>query len=298
MPSRRWTAGLLSAGLLTAGASTGLSPAGASPAAAGTRPTVGECRQLTATQVAAPTDTSGPIPCSTAHDDRVIGVPNLPTGVTWADLDTSTKVVHMGVTLCTPPWRSALGQSDRLRDRTAYSFVFFRPTRKQQASGARWLRCDLVLLHGPVAGAAAHRPRAGAARHHDPEDGPALPRRQAAPHDRLHLPAPLPGHRIVRRREQDVPGAEGDAADQPDPVSGVRADASRLLVHLPRRLRVEPPPRARGGLLHPDDLLRLRAGLTHPAHPPGLTHARPPRRRGRRGRGSRCASRSPRLPRR
>lgn len=149
MPSRGWTAGLLSAGLLIAGASTGLSPAGAAPAAAGTRPTVGECRQLTATQVAAPTDTSGPIPCSTTHDDRVIGVPNLPTGVTWAELDTSTKVVHMGVTLCTPPWRSALGQSDRLRDRTAYSFVFFRPTRKQQASGARWLRCDLVLLHGP-----------------------------------------------------------------------------------------------------------------------------------------------------
>ncbi len=144
MRSTPWLAGLLAAGLLTTLPVT----QAAGGVAAAAKPAVGECRKLTAAQAAGASDTSAPIPCSGTHNDRVIAVPRLPKGVSWSDLDTDHKVVRTGVKLCTSPYRTALGQTGRVRDRTAYSFLFFAPTTDQQARGARWLRCDLVLVHG------------------------------------------------------------------------------------------------------------------------------------------------------
>lgn len=142
MRSTRWYAGLLAAALLVAPAT--VRAAGVAPS----KPGVGECRRLSAAQAAGASDTSAAIPCSQTHNDRVIAVPKLPHGVTWSDLDTDAKVLEVGIRLCTPPYRNALGQNDRVRDRTAYSYLFFAPTAGQQAKGARWLRCDLVLTHG------------------------------------------------------------------------------------------------------------------------------------------------------
>jgi hypothetical protein len=56
--------------------------------------------------------------------------------------------VKTAVQLCTPAYRKALGQNGRVRARTAYAYLYFAPTATQQAQGARWLRCDLVLAHG------------------------------------------------------------------------------------------------------------------------------------------------------
>ena len=144
MRSTRWLAGLLAAGLLT---TLPAAQAAGTPAAAA-KPVVGECRKLNAAEAAGASDSSTPIPCAETHNDRVIAVRRLPKGVTWGDLDTDHQVVMTGVKLCTPTYRSALGQTGRVRDRTAYSFLFFAPTAQQQAKGARWLRCDLVLVHG------------------------------------------------------------------------------------------------------------------------------------------------------
>jgi Septum formation len=143
MRSTPWLAGLLAAGLITLPAAHA-----AGRAVAAAKPAVGECRKLTAAQAAGGSDSSAPIPCSDTHNDRVIAVPRLPQGLSWSDLDTEHKVVKTGVKLCTPPFRTALGQTGRVRDRTAYSYLFFAPTAHQQAHGARWLRCDLVLVHG------------------------------------------------------------------------------------------------------------------------------------------------------
>jgi putative regulator of septum formation len=144
MRSTPWLTGLLAVGLLT----TLPVAQAAGRAHAAAKPVVGECRKLTAAEAAGSSDRSAPIPCSDSHNDRVIAVPHLPKGVSWSDLDTSHQVVKTGVRLCTSPYRSALGQTGRVRDRTAYSFVFFAPTPHQQSLGARWLRCDLVLVHG------------------------------------------------------------------------------------------------------------------------------------------------------
>jgi len=125
---------------------------GATAARRAAPPTVGECRSLTAAQADAASDTSAPIDCAAAHTSRVIAVPSLPTGVTYADLDTGAKIARTATRLCYPAFRAAVGQSDRVRSRTAYAFLFFIPTAQERTDGARWLRCDLALQHGKTLG--------------------------------------------------------------------------------------------------------------------------------------------------
>jgi hypothetical protein len=125
---------------------------GTARAATTSRPDVGECRSLTVAQADAKSDTSAPIDCANAHNSRVIAVRNLPQGVTYADLDTNAKLVRAAMDLCYPAFRTAVGGTDRVIDRTAYTFLFFRPTAQQRASGARWMRCDLALVQGPTYG--------------------------------------------------------------------------------------------------------------------------------------------------
>lgn len=116
------------------------------------KPSVGQCRSLTMAQASAATNTSGPSGCSAAHNDRVIGVPSLPKGVSYGELKSPAKVNTMAVRLCYPFFRGALGQNDQVRDSSAYSFLYFVPTAKQRSNGARWLRCDLTLRHGTSLG--------------------------------------------------------------------------------------------------------------------------------------------------
>ena len=130
------TLALATAGLLTA---TPSADGGTLP-----KPAVGECRQLTSAQAAAHTDATTPIACRKTHDDRVIGVPDLPSGVLWTDLS-DTQIIKQGIKLCTPYFRKAFGRQDTVRDRSAYDFVFFQPTADQITAGATWIRCDLVL---------------------------------------------------------------------------------------------------------------------------------------------------------
>lgn len=121
---------------------------GAAASKAATKPAVGECRSLTLAQASEASDTSAAIDCAGAHNDRVIAVPKLPRGVTYADLDTDATLTRIGTRLCYPAFRAAAGRDDRLRARSAYTWLFFVPTAQQRAGGARWLRCDLALRRG------------------------------------------------------------------------------------------------------------------------------------------------------
>jgi hypothetical protein len=121
-------------------------PAEAGGARAATaKPAVGQCRNLTLDQASAASNNTAPSGCKSAHNDRVIAVKNLPKGVSWGELNTPAKVNTMAVRLCYPAFRGALGQNDQVRDRTAYSYLYFVPTAKQRSKGARWMRCDLTL---------------------------------------------------------------------------------------------------------------------------------------------------------
>jgi hypothetical protein len=119
----------------------------ATRAAGATRPSVGECRVLTVRQAGAQSNTTAPIACSKAHNDRVIKVADLPAGTTWDGL-TTTQMIKLGVRECVPAFHHALGQNDKVRDSSAYTWIFFAPTKAQRSSGANWIRCDLILQRG------------------------------------------------------------------------------------------------------------------------------------------------------
>jgi hypothetical protein len=144
MRRTQWLTGPLTLVLAAAGL---LAATTVADAAGGGKPSVGECRNITANQAGAHTNTTSPIACTKAHDDRVIAVPDLPNGVSWPGLS-DQQILKQGIKACGPALRRTLGQTDKVRDRSAYDFVFFEPTAKQIAAGARWLRCDIVLLHG------------------------------------------------------------------------------------------------------------------------------------------------------
>lgn len=138
---------LAAAGAVVALTVTAPAEAGGARATGG-KPSVGQCRSLTLAQASAPSNSSPTVGCSSGHNDRVIAVKNLPKGVSYSQLNTAAKVNTMAVRLCYPAYRAALGQSDQVRDRTAYSYLYFVPTSKQRSNGARWLRCDLTLRQG------------------------------------------------------------------------------------------------------------------------------------------------------
>ena len=132
------TAGLLS-GALTWQAADASQQRGGQPA-------VGQCRQLTTSQITDHTSNhTAPISCSRTHNSRVIAVPTLPKGVRWRDVSTPGKLYKQAVSLCYPAFKAALGQTNAVRDRTAYTWNFFEPTKSQRQAGQRWLRCDLGL---------------------------------------------------------------------------------------------------------------------------------------------------------
>jgi len=142
------TAGLLSAGL-TAQAADASSHADSRAVAdrASGQPAVGQCRHLSTAQVHGASNTSSAISCNRSHNSRVIAVPSLPKGVTWGELKSKSKLYSMAVRLCFPAYADAVGQSNPVRDQTAYTWFFFEPTQKQRSAGQRWIRCDLGFQH-------------------------------------------------------------------------------------------------------------------------------------------------------
>ena len=134
------SAGLLSGALTWQAAEASLQRATGQPA-------VGQCRQLALSQIGKASNQTAPISCAEAHNSRVIAVPTLPKGVGWHDLMKGGRVYAQAVSLCYPAFRATLGQTNAVRDRTAYTWLYFIPTDQQRAAGQRWIRCDLALHH-------------------------------------------------------------------------------------------------------------------------------------------------------
>jgi hypothetical protein len=109
-------------------------------------PTVGECRNYGLAAVAPSTNESPTVSCGDLHTSKVIATPLLPEALTWESPETQ---IHLAmVKACLPAFRSILGRTERLRQRSAYEVAWFTPTQTQRDAGARWLRCDLVLYGG------------------------------------------------------------------------------------------------------------------------------------------------------
>jgi hypothetical protein len=121
----------------------------AGPAQAGPdfqKPRVGECRALTFDEFMRASNDEASIKCSQAHTSRVIATGQLPQGVSWgAPL---RRLNRIAVGICDPAWKKTLGRTYSSRAMTAYTWGWFIPTKAQRSHGARWIRCDLILVAG------------------------------------------------------------------------------------------------------------------------------------------------------
>jgi hypothetical protein len=108
------------------------------------KPRVGQCRTTTFAQSFNMADSHKPVPCSKAHTMHTFAVPNVPKRLAYKNIG-AAKLEQVAVTACTRPFWKALGGSFATRDETAYTWVYFAPTKAQRKAGARWLRCDVIL---------------------------------------------------------------------------------------------------------------------------------------------------------
>lgn len=122
-------------------------PAGAAQATLAARPKVGQCRNLTPAQANGVSDTSAPIPCSRPHTARTFAVADVPTNVHYKTLNYA-GLYSVGLRVCIPRFWKTLGSTATTRDQSAFTYVFFAPTKAQRANGARWVRCDLTMQGG------------------------------------------------------------------------------------------------------------------------------------------------------
>ncbi|MFT4084687.1 MAG: septum formation family protein [Nocardioides sp.] len=133
----------------TQSASAGDSPSGSSStggsstgAGSSGTPAVGDCRQTTYQAASKATSDSPVVDCSGSHTTLTYYVGQFSTGTTSVkDADMNSA----GYT-CQQHLAQALGVSKDVAPLTAYSFVWFRPTAAQWATGARWFTCELALI--------------------------------------------------------------------------------------------------------------------------------------------------------
>lgn len=106
-------------------------------------PSVGQCRNLTASAVARESNNSKLVPCSAKHNDRVIAVTTLPAGSDWSTESPSDPFI---VKTCATALRNVAGATWRGLARSAYTWTWYIPTATQRAHGATWLRCDINIF--------------------------------------------------------------------------------------------------------------------------------------------------------
>lgn len=121
----------------------------AGPAQAGPsfqEPRVGGCRALTFRELGRASNNEAPIRCSQPHTSRVIATGHLPRGVTFGASLQKQQRIATGI--CDPAFKRAVGSTYRSRAMTAYAWGWFIPNKTQRAHGAKWIRCDLILVGG------------------------------------------------------------------------------------------------------------------------------------------------------
>jgi hypothetical protein len=108
-------------------------------------PVVGQCFDMSAEELAGASYAEAAVDCAAEHTSEVIAVAQMPDGLTYDD---SAALTTFALETCYPAQRKVLGTSKLGVRLTAFNVGYFGPTAEQQAAGARWLRCDLVLNNG------------------------------------------------------------------------------------------------------------------------------------------------------
>jgi len=104
-------------------------------------PVVGQCHDMSPDELAAASYDEAPIDCTTTHTATTIAVAQLPDELGLG----GRRLERFALEACFAAQRAALGTTARGVRLTAYDIGWFVPSTEQQAAGARWVRCDLVL---------------------------------------------------------------------------------------------------------------------------------------------------------
>lgn len=107
-------------------------------------PTVGTCSTMTPAEGAARSDHSTAVDCAEAHTAQVAGVVRIPARMNWSTAS-ANALFRVVASTCAPKVNDLLGRTFRTRDTSAYTYVFFEPTKAQRNAGARWLSCSVIL---------------------------------------------------------------------------------------------------------------------------------------------------------
>lgn len=139
--TRRLGLSAAAAALVAATLSAVAAPASAADPSLGA-PAVGQCFDMDVEELAAASYVEAPVDCAGTHTARTIAVALLPDDLAYAS---TGKLTRFALETCFPAQRKVLRTSLLGMRISAYNVGYFLPTPDQQAAGARWLRCDLVL---------------------------------------------------------------------------------------------------------------------------------------------------------
>lgn len=121
---------------------TGLTATAASAGPGYQKPSTGQCRNLTAAQARAATNSTTPISCATSHTAHTVGVSTLSAKAAKAS---KKKIKAAQLKKCQSLFNKYVGGSAVSRAKSAFALRVFSPTKAQKKKGARWFRCDAVL---------------------------------------------------------------------------------------------------------------------------------------------------------
>lgn len=111
-------------------------------------PPSGACRNLTAADVAAPSDQTRTVPCSDPHDAQTYAVGPLPHRFATASYD-DPAVADWTYQRCLDSLEKRVGTDESTLMRSILTWVWFRPSTAAWSAGARWYRCDAVGGQAP-----------------------------------------------------------------------------------------------------------------------------------------------------
>jgi len=128
--------------LLLVAASCGRASAHDSGADQLTPPPRDACHDLTARDLARPTDAHAAVPCSHRHTTQTFATGTLPrdAGTSYDDRRHGAFVFAA----CSQAFRDYLGVDESLAMRIQLRWAWFRPSQRAWERGARWYRCDVV----------------------------------------------------------------------------------------------------------------------------------------------------------
>lgn len=139
--TRRLGLSAAAAALVAATLSTATAPASAADPGFGA-PAVGQCFDMSVEELAGASYVEAPVDCAGTHTARTIAVAQLPGDLAYGS---TGKLTRFALETCLPAQRKVLRTSLLGMRMSAYNVGYFMPTAEQQAAGARWVRCDLVL---------------------------------------------------------------------------------------------------------------------------------------------------------